>query len=91
MTHIVALLKSHTPFDDDEERDALIDSVYDIAQHFIFQYDFSTVNNQDDVNWGCTDNWAKPHRMLLCVEMLITLRGPKCHTLKVDERCLIRS
>jgi hypothetical protein len=60
VAHVVALLKSHVtdldtellrrdfPFDDDEEWDALIDSVYDTAQHFVSQYDFSTVNDQDD-------------------------------------------
>jgi hypothetical protein len=60
VTHDVALLKSHAPdldtellhrdfpFADDEERDALIDSVYDTAQHFVSQYDFSVVNDQDD-------------------------------------------
>jgi hypothetical protein len=60
MAHAVALLKSYAPdldikllrrdipFDDDEEWDALIDSVYDTAQHFMSQYDFSVVNDQDD-------------------------------------------
>jgi hypothetical protein len=47
VTHVVALLKSHTPaldieklqkdfpFDNDEEQDALVDSVYDTTQHFV--------------------------------------------------------
>jgi hypothetical protein len=47
VAHDVALLKSHTPdldieklrrdfpFINDEERDALIDSVYEISQHFV--------------------------------------------------------
>jgi hypothetical protein len=47
VAHVVALLKSHTPdldieklrrdfpFINDEERDALIDSVYDTSQHFV--------------------------------------------------------
>jgi hypothetical protein len=60
MAHTVALLKIHTPdletkqlrrdflFDNNEERDALIDNVYDTAQHFVSQYDFSVVNDQDD-------------------------------------------
>jgi hypothetical protein len=58
--HAVALLKSHMPnldteqlhrhfpFDDDEERDALIDSVYDTTQHFVSRYDFSVVKDMDD-------------------------------------------
>jgi hypothetical protein len=60
VAHAVALLKSHVldldtellhkdfPFADDEERDALIESIYDTAQHFMSQYDFSVVNDQDD-------------------------------------------
>jgi hypothetical protein len=60
VAHVVVLLKSHVPdldtellhrdfpFADDEERDALIDSVYDTAQYFVSQYDFSVVNDQDD-------------------------------------------
>jgi hypothetical protein len=56
----VALLKSHTPdldveklwrdflFDNDEERDALVDSVYDTAQHYVSHYDFSVLNESDD-------------------------------------------
>jgi hypothetical protein len=59
MAHAVVLQKSYTPnldtelprrdypFHDDEERDTLIDSVYDTAQHFGSQYDFSVVNDQD--------------------------------------------
>jgi hypothetical protein len=47
VAHAVALLKSYVPdldtellrwdypFDDDDERDALMDSVYDTAQHFV--------------------------------------------------------
>jgi hypothetical protein len=58
VAHTVALLKSYTsdldtellrkdyPFDDDEEWDVLIDSVYDTTQHFISQYDFSVVIDQ---------------------------------------------
>jgi hypothetical protein len=60
VAHTVALLKSHTPdlvtellhrdfpFDDEEEQDALIDSVYDTAQHFMSQYDFSVLKDLDD-------------------------------------------
>jgi hypothetical protein len=60
VAHVVVLLKSHVPdldtellhrdfpFADDEERDALIDSVYDTAQYFMSQYDFSVVHDQDD-------------------------------------------
>jgi hypothetical protein len=60
VSHVVALMKSHAPdldiellrrnfpFADDEERDALIDNVYDTVHHFVSQYDFSTVNDQDD-------------------------------------------
>jgi hypothetical protein len=60
VAHVVVLLKSHMlnldaknlqrdfPFDNDEERDALVDSVYDTAQYFVFQYDFSITNESDD-------------------------------------------
>jgi hypothetical protein len=60
VAHAVVLLKSHMlnldaknlqrdfPFDNDEERDALVDSVYDTAQYFVFQYDFSITNESDD-------------------------------------------
>jgi hypothetical protein len=60
VAHVVALLKSHTPdldtkklqrdfpFDNDEEQDALVDSVYDTAQYFVSQYDFSVFNESDD-------------------------------------------
>jgi hypothetical protein len=60
VAHAVVLLKSHKPdldieqlqrdfpFDNDEEWDALIDSVYDTAQHFVPQYDFSAINDPDD-------------------------------------------
>jgi hypothetical protein len=60
LVHTIALLKSHTPdlnieqlqrdfpFDNDEERDALIDSIYDTTQHFMSQYDFSVINDSDD-------------------------------------------
>jgi hypothetical protein len=60
VAHVVVLLKSHTPdlntellhrdflFANDEERDALIDIVYDTSQHFVSQYDFSAINDQDD-------------------------------------------
>jgi hypothetical protein len=44
----IELLQQDYPFDDDEERDALIDSVYDTAQHFMSQYDFCVVNDQGD-------------------------------------------
>jgi hypothetical protein len=38
------------PFEDDEEQewDALINIMYDTAQYFVSQYDFSVVNDQDD-------------------------------------------
>jgi hypothetical protein len=57
VAHAMALLKSYTPdldiellrrdypFDDHEERDTLIDSVYDIAHYFMSQYDFSVFND----------------------------------------------
>jgi hypothetical protein len=60
VAHAVALMKSHTldldtkklrrdfPFDNDEEQDALVNSVYDTAQHFVSQYDFSIFNESDD-------------------------------------------
>jgi hypothetical protein len=54
----VKLVKSHmTDFDaeilrrdfpiNDEEQDALVDSVYDIALHFVSQYDFSVLAELD--------------------------------------------
>jgi hypothetical protein len=60
VAHAVSLMKSHTldldtkklrrdfPFDNDEEQDALVNSVYDTAQHFVSQYDFSIFNESDD-------------------------------------------
>jgi hypothetical protein len=59
VAHVVALVKSHMPdFDaeilqrdfpiNDEERDALVDSVYDTALHFVSQYDFSVLTELDD-------------------------------------------
>jgi hypothetical protein len=60
VAHAVALLKSHVPnpdpellrkdypLEDDDERDTLIDSVYDTAQYFVSQYDFSGFNDQGD-------------------------------------------
>jgi hypothetical protein len=59
VAHVVALLKSYMPnidpelihkeyqCKDDDERDALIEGVFDAAKHFIFEYDFSVANNQD--------------------------------------------
>jgi hypothetical protein len=55
----MALAKSHVPdFDgeilrrdfpiNDEERDALVDSVYHTAQYFASQYDFSILVELDD-------------------------------------------
>jgi hypothetical protein len=54
VAHAIALVKSHVPdFDaeilwwdfaiNDEERDALVDSVYDTAQYFASKYDFSVL------------------------------------------------
>jgi hypothetical protein len=59
VAHAMALLKSHTPDLDteilqrefpftDEERDAIVDSVYDIVQYFVSQYDFSVLNELND-------------------------------------------
>jgi hypothetical protein len=60
VAHVVALLKSRTPdldteklqkdfpFNNDEERDALVYSVYGTTQHFVSQYDFSILNESDD-------------------------------------------
>jgi Skp family chaperone for outer membrane proteins len=62
VAHAVVLLKSYLPdlylellrkdypFEEDEEkeRDELIDSVYETAQYFVSQYDFSVVNDQGD-------------------------------------------
>jgi hypothetical protein len=36
------------PFEDDDEQDSLIDSMYDTAQYFVSQYDFSVFNDQGD-------------------------------------------
>jgi hypothetical protein len=69
VAHAVVLLKSYLPdlylellrkdypFEEDEEkeRDGLIDSVYETAQYFVSQYDFSVVNDQGDEGtlwWG---------------------------------------
>jgi hypothetical protein len=41
------LLRKDYPFEDDEERDTLIDNVFETAQYFVSQYDFSVVNDQD--------------------------------------------
>jgi hypothetical protein len=41
------LLRKDYPFEDDEERDMLIDNVFETAQYFVSQYDFSVVNDQD--------------------------------------------
>jgi hypothetical protein len=60
VAHVVAMLKSHTPdldteklrrdfpFNTEEERDTLVDSVYDAAQYFVSQYDFSVLNESND-------------------------------------------
>jgi hypothetical protein len=57
VAHVVALLKSYVPdldtellrrdypLDNDDEQDALIDSVYDTAQFFVSQNDFSIAND----------------------------------------------
>jgi hypothetical protein len=59
VAHLVALLKSYTPdldpeplrkdypFEEDEERDMLIYNIFEIAQYFVSQYNFSVVNDQD--------------------------------------------
>jgi hypothetical protein len=60
VAHVVAMLKSHTPdldteklrrdfpFNTEEERDTLVDTVYDAAQYFVCQYDFSVLNELND-------------------------------------------
>jgi Skp family chaperone for outer membrane proteins len=59
VAHAMALVKSHmSDFDveilqrdfpiNDEERDALVDSIYDTAQYFASQYDFSILVESDD-------------------------------------------
>jgi hypothetical protein len=59
VAHAVALVKNHMPdFDveilqrdfsiNDVERDALVDSVYDTAQYFVFQYEYSVLTESDD-------------------------------------------
>jgi hypothetical protein len=57
VAHGVVLLKSYIPdldadllhknyhFEDDEERDTLIESMYETSQQFVSQYDFSVVND----------------------------------------------
>jgi hypothetical protein len=57
MAHVVALLKSYVPdlgtellrrdypLDNDDKQDTLIDSVYDTAQFFVSQNDFSIAND----------------------------------------------
>jgi hypothetical protein len=44
----IELLHRDYPFEDDDEQDTLIDSMYETAQHFVSQYDFSIVNDKDD-------------------------------------------
>jgi hypothetical protein len=55
----MALVKDHVPdFDteilrrdfsvDEAQREALVDSVYDTAQHFVSLYDFSVLAESDD-------------------------------------------
>jgi hypothetical protein len=59
VAHVVALVKNHMPeFDamilqrdfsiNDMEREALVDSVYDIVQYFVSLYDLSTLAESDD-------------------------------------------
>jgi hypothetical protein len=59
VAHAMALVKNHIPdFDmeilrrgfyvDEAGREALIDSVYDTAQHFVSLYDFSILTESDD-------------------------------------------
>jgi hypothetical protein len=59
VAHAVALVKNHMPdFDveilqrdfsiNDVERDALVDSVYDTAHYFVFQYEYSVLTESDD-------------------------------------------
>jgi hypothetical protein len=37
-----------------------------------------------DVDYGRYDIWVNLHRMSICAEMHVALRGPKGHALKVD-------
>jgi hypothetical protein len=59
VAHAVALVKNHMPeFDamilqrdfsiNDMEREALVDSAYDIVQYFVSLYDLSTLAESDD-------------------------------------------
>jgi hypothetical protein len=59
VAHAMALVKNHTPkFDteifrkdftvDDVGREALVDSAYDTAQHFLSLYNFSMLADSDD-------------------------------------------
>jgi hypothetical protein len=61
VAHAMALVKNHMLEFDTEilqrdfsinevEREALVDSVYDTAQYFIFLYDFSALTESDDNN-----------------------------------------
>jgi hypothetical protein len=59
VAHVVAPMKGHMhDFDaeilrrdfpiNDEEQDALVDSIYDIAMYFVSQYDFFVLTESDD-------------------------------------------
>jgi lipoate synthase len=59
MAHAMALVKNHvSDFDieilqrdfsvDEAEQEALVDSVYDTAQHFVSLYDFAVLTKSDD-------------------------------------------
>jgi hypothetical protein len=59
VTNAMALMKNHMPnFDaeilqrdftvDEEEREALVDSTYDIAHYFVTQYDFFILPESDN-------------------------------------------
>jgi hypothetical protein len=67
VAHAVTLLKSYMPdvdpellrkeyrCKDDDERDALIESAFDAAQHLLYEYDFSMPNNQDSPSVQSSD------------------------------------
>jgi hypothetical protein len=49
------LLRKEYRCKDDDERDALIESAFDAAQHLLYEYDFSMPNNQDSPSVQSSD------------------------------------
>jgi hypothetical protein len=67
------LLHKDYPFEDDEEqeRDALINNVYDTIQYFMSQYDFSAPNDQDDEGSPGVQPWAIMYKISTCYNKLL--------------------